>query len=90
MNDYMASLEKLRARSETIYWPGHGGPALVAQAEAAGVGNVLSIARSTGSRPSLAANPNPSADALSGEGVFRVLLAETRHGEEQVFAGARG
>ncbi|MBV9065737.1 MAG: MBL fold metallo-hydrolase [Methylobacteriaceae bacterium] len=26
MNDYMASLEKLRDRSETIYWPGHGGP----------------------------------------------------------------
>ena len=26
MNDYMASLERLRARSETIYWPGHGGP----------------------------------------------------------------
>jgi glyoxylase-like metal-dependent hydrolase (beta-lactamase superfamily II) len=25
MSDYMASLEKLRARSETIYWPGHGG-----------------------------------------------------------------
>ncbi len=26
MGDYMASLEKLRAREETIYWPGHGGP----------------------------------------------------------------
>jgi glyoxylase-like metal-dependent hydrolase (beta-lactamase superfamily II) len=26
MSDYMDSLEKLRARSETIYWPGHGGP----------------------------------------------------------------
>jgi glyoxylase-like metal-dependent hydrolase (beta-lactamase superfamily II) len=26
MSDYMASLEKLRAREETIYWPGHGGP----------------------------------------------------------------
>jgi len=26
MSDYMTSLEKLRARSETIYWPGHGGP----------------------------------------------------------------
>jgi len=26
MGDYMASLEKLRERSETIYWPGHGGP----------------------------------------------------------------
>ena len=26
MSDYMASLEKLRTRAETIYWPGHGGP----------------------------------------------------------------
>lgn len=26
MTDYMASLDKLRARGETIYWPGHGGP----------------------------------------------------------------
>ncbi|MCJ2059299.1 MBL fold metallo-hydrolase [Methylobacterium sp. J-048] len=26
MRAYMASLEKLRGRSETIYWPGHGGP----------------------------------------------------------------
>ncbi len=26
MADYMASLEKLRRRSEAIYWPGHGGP----------------------------------------------------------------
>ncbi|MGL4973945.1 MAG: MBL fold metallo-hydrolase [Bosea sp. (in: a-proteobacteria)] len=26
MAEYMASLEKLRARDETIYWPGHGGP----------------------------------------------------------------
>jgi glyoxylase-like metal-dependent hydrolase (beta-lactamase superfamily II) len=26
MGDYMASLEKLRERPETIYWPGHGGP----------------------------------------------------------------
>ena len=26
MADYMASLEKLRSRPETIYWPGHGGP----------------------------------------------------------------
>lgn len=26
MSDYMASLEKLRGRPETIYWPGHGGP----------------------------------------------------------------
>ena len=27
MGDYMASLEKLRDREETVYWPGHGGPA---------------------------------------------------------------
>ncbi len=26
MSDYMASLEKVRARSETLHWPGHGGP----------------------------------------------------------------
>ena len=26
MSDFMASLEKLRARDDTIYWPGHGGP----------------------------------------------------------------
>jgi glyoxylase-like metal-dependent hydrolase (beta-lactamase superfamily II) len=26
MRDYMASLEKLKGRAETIYWPGHGGP----------------------------------------------------------------
>ncbi len=26
MSDYMASLDKLRARGETIMWPGHGGP----------------------------------------------------------------
>ncbi|WP_245410957.1 MBL fold metallo-hydrolase [Microvirga flavescens] len=26
MSDYMASLEKLRAREDEIYWPGHGGP----------------------------------------------------------------
>jgi glyoxylase-like metal-dependent hydrolase (beta-lactamase superfamily II) len=26
MGDYMASLEKVRARSESVYWPGHGGP----------------------------------------------------------------
>lgn len=26
MTDFMASLEKLRTRSERIYWPGHGGP----------------------------------------------------------------
>jgi glyoxylase-like metal-dependent hydrolase (beta-lactamase superfamily II) len=26
MGDYLASLEKLRARGEEIFWPGHGGP----------------------------------------------------------------
>ncbi|MBZ6076241.1 MBL fold metallo-hydrolase [Microvirga puerhi] len=26
MSDFMASLEKLRGRSENLYWPGHGGP----------------------------------------------------------------
>ena len=26
MRDYMASLEKLRGRAESVYWPGHGGP----------------------------------------------------------------
>ncbi len=26
MADFMASLEKLRGRSEAVYWPGHGGP----------------------------------------------------------------
>jgi glyoxylase-like metal-dependent hydrolase (beta-lactamase superfamily II) len=26
MGDYMAPLDKLRARSEAIFWPGHGGP----------------------------------------------------------------
>ncbi len=26
MGAYMASLDKLRGRNETIYWPGHGGP----------------------------------------------------------------
>lgn len=26
MADYMASLDKLRARHEAVYWPGHGGP----------------------------------------------------------------
>jgi glyoxylase-like metal-dependent hydrolase (beta-lactamase superfamily II) len=26
MGDYMASLEKLRAREESLFWPGHGGP----------------------------------------------------------------
>jgi glyoxylase-like metal-dependent hydrolase (beta-lactamase superfamily II) len=28
MRAYMASLDKLRGRSETVYWPGHGGPVL--------------------------------------------------------------
>jgi glyoxylase-like metal-dependent hydrolase (beta-lactamase superfamily II) len=26
MSAYMASLDKLRGRDETVYWPGHGGP----------------------------------------------------------------
>jgi glyoxylase-like metal-dependent hydrolase (beta-lactamase superfamily II) len=26
MGEYMASLDKLRAREETVFWPGHGGP----------------------------------------------------------------
>lgn len=26
MSAYMASLDRLRARTETVYWPGHGGP----------------------------------------------------------------
>ena len=26
MGDYMASLDKLRGRDESIFWPGHGGP----------------------------------------------------------------
>jgi glyoxylase-like metal-dependent hydrolase (beta-lactamase superfamily II) len=26
MSEFMASLDKLRGRQETIYWPGHGGP----------------------------------------------------------------
>lgn len=26
MSDFMASLDKLKGRDETIYWPGHGGP----------------------------------------------------------------
>jgi glyoxylase-like metal-dependent hydrolase (beta-lactamase superfamily II) len=26
MSDYMASLEKVRGRGETLHWPGHGGP----------------------------------------------------------------
>jgi len=26
MSDFMASLDKLRDRDETVYWPGHGGP----------------------------------------------------------------
>jgi glyoxylase-like metal-dependent hydrolase (beta-lactamase superfamily II) len=31
MAAYMASLEKVRSRKETIYWPGHGGPVLEPQ-----------------------------------------------------------
>ena len=31
MRAYMASLEKLRGRTETIYWPGHGGPVVEPQ-----------------------------------------------------------
>ncbi len=31
MRAYMDSLDKLRGRSETIYWPGHGGPAVEPQ-----------------------------------------------------------
>ncbi len=31
MGAYMESLEKLRVRAETIYWPGHGGPVLEPQ-----------------------------------------------------------
>jgi len=31
MRAYMASLDKLRERSETIYWPGHGGPVIEPQ-----------------------------------------------------------
>lgn len=31
MRAYMASLDKLRARPETIYWPGHGGPVVQPQ-----------------------------------------------------------
>lgn len=32
MSDYMASLEKLQHRRETIYWPGHGAPVREPQA----------------------------------------------------------
>jgi glyoxylase-like metal-dependent hydrolase (beta-lactamase superfamily II) len=31
MRAYMASLDKLRGRGETIYWPGHGGPVVETQ-----------------------------------------------------------
>ncbi|MDF2119055.1 MBL fold metallo-hydrolase [Roseiarcaceae bacterium H3SJ34-1] len=31
MRDYMESLDKLRARDDAIYWPGHGGPVLEPQ-----------------------------------------------------------
>jgi glyoxylase-like metal-dependent hydrolase (beta-lactamase superfamily II) len=26
MSEFMASLDKLKGREETLYWPGHGGP----------------------------------------------------------------
>lgn len=26
MRDYMASLDKMRARDDVVFWPGHGGP----------------------------------------------------------------
>lgn len=31
MGDYMASLEKLRARDDAVFWPGHGGPVVEPQ-----------------------------------------------------------
>jgi glyoxylase-like metal-dependent hydrolase (beta-lactamase superfamily II) len=31
MRAYMASLDKLRGRGETTYWPGHGGPVVEPQ-----------------------------------------------------------
>src|SRR5271156_3721156 len=31
MRAYMASLDKMRGRPETIYWPGHGGPVVEPQ-----------------------------------------------------------
>lgn len=31
MRDYMASLERLAARSDALYWPGHGAPVLAPQ-----------------------------------------------------------
>ena len=31
MRAYMDSLDKLRGRAETIYWPGHGGPVVEPQ-----------------------------------------------------------
>ena len=31
MGAYMASLDKVRARDERIYWPGHGGPVVEPQ-----------------------------------------------------------
>jgi len=31
MSDYMKSLDKLRARDDAVYWPGHGGPVLEPQ-----------------------------------------------------------
>jgi len=37
MRHYMASLEKLRAREDKIYWPGHGGPVTEPQRYARGL-----------------------------------------------------
>jgi len=31
MRAYMDSLDKLRGRAETVYWPGHGGPVVEPQ-----------------------------------------------------------
>ena len=31
MRAYMASLDKLRGRPESVYWPGHGGPVVEPQ-----------------------------------------------------------
>ena len=39
MADYMASLDKLRARSDAIYWPGHGAPVVDPQRFVRGLAN---------------------------------------------------
>jgi glyoxylase-like metal-dependent hydrolase (beta-lactamase superfamily II) len=39
MRDYMSSLEKLRARGEAIYWPGHGAPVTEPQRFVRGLAN---------------------------------------------------